>query len=142
MYIYTQQFFFCTYRLQLQLQIYKWEVVTFPMEFPATMPRTTAAIKLTDLIQDPNYQSEIHELAYDPHTRQLRKLNFMQVCFTYFQRYKTGSQFRGFILIQMQEIRRTGEFSVPSKNFPGQYHVWRLTLLLQKGNNDGPTNTF
>lgn len=34
----------------------------------------------------------------------------------------------------MEELRRTGEFSVPSKNFPGQFHVWRLTLLLQKGN--------
>ncbi|KAK2155090.1 hypothetical protein LSH36_249g00040 [Paralvinella palmiformis] len=34
---------------------------------------------------------------------------------------------------QMHSIRRRGEFEVKSKNFPGQVHRWRLTLLLQKG---------
>jgi hypothetical protein len=34
---------------------------------------------------------------------------------------------------QFQEIRSTGEFSIPSVKFPGQVHVWRLSQLLQKG---------
>ncbi|KAI6654772.1 hypothetical protein LOD99_2651 [Oopsacas minuta] len=35
---------------------------------------------------------------------------------------------------QLQEIRRNGTFSVLSKNFPGAKHVWKLTQLLQRGN--------
>ncbi|KAJ8317953.1 hypothetical protein KUTeg_003044 [Tegillarca granosa] len=36
---------------------------------------------------------------------------------------------------QLQSIWNNGEFEVPSNNFPGQVHVWRLTQLLQKGTN-------
>ena len=35
---------------------------------------------------------------------------------------------------QLVEIRKSGTFSVPSQNFPGAKHVWKLTQLLQRGN--------
>jgi hypothetical protein len=34
---------------------------------------------------------------------------------------------------QLNSIWKTGEFDVPSLNFPGQTHKWRLTKLLQVG---------
>ncbi|KAK3091951.1 hypothetical protein FSP39_023952 [Pinctada imbricata] len=34
---------------------------------------------------------------------------------------------------QLQSVWDNGEFDVDSINFPGQYHRWRLTQLLQKG---------
>eukprot|EP00092_Neocalanus_flemingeri_P044994 GFUD01050107.1.p1 GENE.GFUD01050107.1~~GFUD01050107.1.p1 ORF type:complete len:190 (+),score=30.45 GFUD01050107.1:162-731(+) len=34
---------------------------------------------------------------------------------------------------QIQNIHRTGEFSVDSVQFPGQKHTWRLSNILQKG---------
>ncbi|XP_055923588.1 uncharacterized protein LOC129954019 isoform X2 [Eupeodes corollae] len=34
---------------------------------------------------------------------------------------------------QLKALRERGEFDVPSLNFPGQVHKWRLSLLLQKG---------
>ena len=34
---------------------------------------------------------------------------------------------------QLEEIRTSGTFSVPSIKFPGQNHVWELNWLLQKG---------
>ncbi|BET01876.1 Hypothetical protein NTJ_14694 [Nesidiocoris tenuis] len=34
---------------------------------------------------------------------------------------------------QLESIRRTGEFEVPSLNFPGQVHRWKLSSLLQRG---------
>ena len=35
---------------------------------------------------------------------------------------------------QLQEVRRNGTFSVPSKNFPGATHCWKITQFLQRGN--------
>ena len=35
---------------------------------------------------------------------------------------------------QLVEVRNSGTFSVPSQNFPGAKHVWKLTQLLQRGN--------
>ena len=35
---------------------------------------------------------------------------------------------------QLQEIRRKGTFSVPSQNFPGATHCWKITQFLQRGN--------
>ena len=34
---------------------------------------------------------------------------------------------------QLQQVRRTGRFIVPSREHPGQNHVWQLTVWLQKG---------
>lgn len=34
---------------------------------------------------------------------------------------------------QLESLRERGEFEVPSLNFPGQTHKWRLSGLLQKG---------
>ncbi|CAH1793364.1 unnamed protein product [Owenia fusiformis] len=34
---------------------------------------------------------------------------------------------------QLADVRKYGEFSVESVHFPGQYHKWRLSQLLQKG---------
>ncbi|KAF6199352.1 hypothetical protein GE061_007378 [Apolygus lucorum] len=34
---------------------------------------------------------------------------------------------------QLESIRSTGEFEVPSLNFPGQVHRWKLSGLLQRG---------
>lgn len=34
---------------------------------------------------------------------------------------------------QLRSLRERGEFEVPSLNFPGQMHRWRLSQLLQKG---------
>ncbi|KAL7033342.1 hypothetical protein ACKWTF_007549 [Chironomus riparius] len=34
---------------------------------------------------------------------------------------------------QLESIRTNGEFEVPSLNFPGQVHLWKLSNLLQKG---------
>ncbi len=34
---------------------------------------------------------------------------------------------------QLDELRRTGQFEVPSEKFPGQKHRWRVTRLLIKG---------
>ncbi|XP_050100782.1 uncharacterized protein LOC126581283 isoform X1 [Anopheles aquasalis] len=36
-------------------------------------------------------------------------------------------------LEQLETIQLTGEFEVPSLNFPGQVHRWRLSQFLQKG---------
>ncbi|XP_014240941.1 uncharacterized protein LOC106661805 isoform X2 [Cimex lectularius] len=35
--------------------------------------------------------------------------------------------------IQLESIKQCGEFEVPSLNFPGQVHRWRLSALLQRG---------
>ncbi|KAF5280931.1 hypothetical protein FQA39_LY17937 [Lamprigera yunnana] len=35
---------------------------------------------------------------------------------------------------QLESIRRLGQFEVESLNFPGQQHCWKLSQLLQKGN--------
>lgn len=34
---------------------------------------------------------------------------------------------------QMDQIRQEGVFVIPSQEYPGQNHVWRLSLLIQKG---------
>lgn len=34
---------------------------------------------------------------------------------------------------QLQSIKRKGQFTVPSINFPGQNHVWKLNSIFQKG---------
>jgi hypothetical protein len=61
------------------VQIYTWDPTDFPIPFPDTLPRTGPAVKLGNLLSDPDYNLEIEELAVDKTTGSLRKLDFMQV---------------------------------------------------------------
>lgn len=42
---------------------------------------------------------------------------------------------------QLQQIRTTGSFTVPSQRFPGQTHEWKIHTVLQKGKH-ATTETF
>ncbi|XP_063709490.1 uncharacterized protein LOC134837994 isoform X3 [Culicoides brevitarsis] len=96
--------------------LYHWK--TFPINLPAPLTPTPATgtvsrkprpINLRDLFIAPPFD-ELDAVATDG-TGEPRRL--------------TNSQLRA--------VREKGEFDVPSLNFPGQVHRWRLSQILQKG---------
>lgn len=83
-------------------------------DFPLPQSQFTGAdhpvINLDTLIKPPDF-NECATLARDPATGNNKRLDSKQ----------------------LKNLRQQGEFTVPSQNFPGQDHKWRVTSLLQKG---------
>lgn len=89
--------------------------LSYWVKFRAQLPDTSfkddgsRIIELGSLFKKPD-GSELKELAMD----------------------ENGNQ-RSITQDQMEQIRNEGLFVVPSKKYPGQNHVWKLSLLIQKG---------
>ncbi|XP_055309168.1 uncharacterized protein LOC129573035 [Sitodiplosis mosellana] len=84
--------------------LYHWKT------FPITIPKPLSAVCGNNLFVTPPFD-ELDAVAMDGKTGEPKRLSFPQ----------------------LKAIQERGEFEVPSQNFPGQTHRWRLSRVLQKG---------
>lgn len=98
-----------TIRKQLE-EIQDWNPKTFDFNIPtSTFSEENDIININNLIIFPDFD-ESEDLAKNTNNHSI-KLNSSQ----------------------LKELRSTGKFSVPSKNFKGQKHVWIVDNILQSG---------
>ena len=86
--------------------------IQFPQSILEQENENEQNLKSDSLFKKPNIvNDDIGELAWDQISNKRKKLNKQQ----------------------KKDIRKTGTFSVPSLNFPGQNHVWKIARGLQTG---------
>ncbi|MBI2602343.1 MAG: hypothetical protein HYW48_04740 [Deltaproteobacteria bacterium] len=95
----------------IKKELTQWK--SFDVRYPESkFAEGSRVVELSSLFRKPD-DSELERLAVDENGKQLPLSD-----------------------AQMTQLRKDGIFVVPSKKYPGQNHVWKLSLLLQKG--DGP----
>ncbi|KAL5274492.1 hypothetical protein ACFFRR_000922 [Megaselia abdita] len=103
--------------------LYHWK--TFPIALP--QPISSSALVTSSNSQNSvnnrkNKQINLKDLFTDPPFDELDAVAS-----------DTNGEPRRLTNSQLKSLRERGEFDVPSLNFPGQVHKWRLSQLLQKG---------
>jgi hypothetical protein len=99
-------------KLMFEKNIWKWDDLRF--ELPETVfSDNEVIVRLDDLFKRPSADEELRELATDPDGKPL-KLDPSQI----------------------ESIRDTALLVIPSKKYPGQNHVWKVALWIQKGRNN------
>jgi len=93
----------------LKEQIYYWK--TFHFDLPHTILPILRELKISprELFSQPSYTSELYSLAFE------------------------NGRPKSLTREQKNDIWKTGRFKVESKQFEGQFHVWELSRLIQKG---------
>lgn len=101
-------------------QIKDWDVRSFDFDPPKSqfVGDNRATLNVSSLVQKPDF-NECKSLSVGVDGKTKKKLNNEQ----------------------LQELRTLGQFSVHSKSFPGQKHVWSVHRLLQTGT-DNIKNSF